>query len=82
MSLLFTSDDEDDTTPANTGKRGRRPGRPGDDTVTPLRPNRRTVTVCKPWRVVDDEGNAYVGGDTATVPEALAEEWLRCQWVK
>ncbi|MEU0495904.1 hypothetical protein [Mycobacterium sp. NPDC006124] len=82
-TLTFLGDiteDGDTTTPAIPGKRGRRPGRPGDDTVTPLLPDTRTVTVRDPWRVVDGDGKVYTPGETATVPLALAEEWLRNQW--
>ena len=39
------------------------------------------VRVIAPYRVVH-EGNAYVGGDELTVPQSLADEWLRSKWVE
>jgi hypothetical protein len=82
MSLIFTSDGDDaPDVPAIAEKRGRRPGRP-DDVVTPLRADHRTVVVLDPWRVVGDDGKVHWPGDTATVPDTLAAEWLANHWVK
>jgi hypothetical protein len=39
------------------------------------------VKVVAPWRVCHD-GKAYADGDTATVPETVAEEWLANGWVE
>ena len=75
MSLAFTVDDSDDV----PVKRGSRPGRPGSDESVVL-PQSRSVTVLPPWQVAHD-GNTFGPGETATVPSALAEEWLRNQWV-
>lgn len=66
MSLTFTADDD--------VKRGRRPNR----VVTP--PDHQSVTILDPWRVVDDDGTPYLPGETATIPEALADEWIRNHW--
>ena len=39
------------------------------------------VKVIGRWSVVH-EGRRYVQGDTVTVPESLADEWLRSHWVE
>ena len=39
------------------------------------------VKVSDRWSVVHD-GTRHVKGDTITVPEALADEWLRNHWVE
>jgi hypothetical protein len=71
MSLTFTADDA----PDDDVKRGRRPNRA---VVTP--PDHQTVTVLDPWRVVDDDGTTYMPGESATIPAALADEWIRNHW--
>lgn len=38
------------------------------------------VRVSDRWRVVHD-GRAYHKGDALSVPEGIAEEWLRNKWV-
>jgi hypothetical protein len=41
------------------------------------------VKVSDRWRVVDPEtGEAHTKGDTLSVPEATAEEWVRSGWVE
>lgn len=39
------------------------------------------VRVSDRWSVVH-EGKRYVLGDTVTVPESLADEWIRNHWVE
>ena len=39
------------------------------------------VRVSDRWRVVYD-GNAYLKGDTLTVPEHVAQEWEQSRWVE
>lgn len=40
------------------------------------------VRVIDKYRVVDDNGRGYTKGDTAEVPEVLAEVWIRNRWVE
>jgi hypothetical protein len=40
------------------------------------------VRVIAPYRVVDDDGEAYSDGDELTVPEHLADQWLRSRFVE
>jgi hypothetical protein len=44
-------------------------------------PTNVKVTVKPPFRVVHD-GKAYTDGAIVTVPKALADQWLRSQWVE
>jgi hypothetical protein len=39
------------------------------------------VKVLAPYRVCHD-GEAYVGGDTASVPEKVGQEWEQSGWVE
>jgi hypothetical protein len=41
------------------------------------------VKVSDRWRVVDPgTGEAHTKGDELSVPESVAEEWLRSGWVE
>lgn len=41
-----------------------------------------TVKVIDRWSVVDDDGKRHVEGDELSVPEHVADEWLRSGWVE
>lgn len=47
------------------------------------KPDEKTVEVkvSDRWSVVHDS-QRYVEGDTVTVPESLADEWIRNHWVE
>lgn len=39
------------------------------------------VRVLTPYRVCH-QGNAYTGGDSVTVPTAVADKWIQSKWVE
>lgn len=40
----------------------------------------RTVVIAEGIRCVDEDGQVHANGATATVPAALAQDWIRNGW--
>lgn len=53
---------------------------PNDDEAAGGPGGARRVTVAEPFQVCHG-GDVYRPGDTAIVPEALAQEWIKARWV-
>lgn len=43
-------------------------------------PDTKSVVIAEGIRCVDEDGQVHADGVTATVPAALADEWIRNQW--
>jgi hypothetical protein len=48
-----------------------------DQTPKPVK-----VRITGRWRVTLDDGTAYLPGETAEVPEAVAAHWIKSGWAK
>jgi hypothetical protein len=75
----FRADPSVTATPVRIIKHGEDPKVIKDKPANPDKPVK--VKVSNIWSVVH-EGQRYVQGDTVTVPESLADEWIRNHWVK